>query len=86
MLRKNGELVDTPGGQQTAGRAGRASLRTAGGGKLARELSEASRQAKEQVSVLKQLEQKRREALSARETAQREAARIVEVAQQEASL
>ena len=88
LLRKNGELVDTL--QAVNKRLVERESQPANWQAVesfARELSEASRQAKEQVSVLKQLEQKRREeALSARETALREAARIVEAAQQEASL
>lgn len=88
LLRKNGELVDTL--QAVNKRLVERESQPANWQAVesfARELSEASRQAKEQVLVLKQLEQKRREeALSAKETAQREAARIVEAAQQEAFL
>lgn len=88
LLRKNGELVDTL--QAVNKRLIERESQPANWQAVesfARELSEASRQAKEQVLVLKQLEQKRREeALSAKETAQREAARIVEAAQQEAFL
>lgn len=52
---------------------------------FARQLSEASHQAKEHVTALKQLEQMRREEVeAAKETARREAVGIVEAARQEA--